>query len=139
MWTSSGQRCNLVLDGPYVGPGLTATGGQVVANERGDANVYKICCVLMMVGLAVGCTTTQKGAGAGTAVGAGVGAIIGHQSGHRTKGAAIGAVVGGVAGAAAGNKAEQKLFCPTCGKQFSGEKGITHCPYDGTELKMVEK
>jgi len=99
--------------------------------------MYKACCVLMMVSLALGCTSTQKGAGAGAAVGAGVGAIIGHQSGHRDKGAAIGAVLGGGVGAAAGNKMEKKLYCPTCGKQFSGEKNLTHCPHDGTALKPV--
>ena len=101
--------------------------------------MFKTCCALMILSLAVGCTSTQKGDGAGAAVGAGVGAIIGHQSGHRDKGAAIGAVIGGVGGAAAGNKMEKKLYCPSCGNQFSGEKDTTHCPKDGSELKPVTK
>ncbi|NQT13226.1 MAG: glycine zipper 2TM domain-containing protein [Planctomycetes bacterium] len=91
----------------------------------------------MVAGSVVGCTTTQKGAGAGAAVGAGIGAIIGHQSGHRDKGAAIGAVLGGATGAIAGERIEKKLYCPECGKQSSGETGVTHCPHDGAVLKPV--
>lgn len=83
-----------------------------------------------------GCTTTQKGAATGAAVGAGIGAIIGHQSGETAEGAAVGAAAGGLAGALIGEQLDT-MFCPNCGKHFPG--GSQYCPYDGTELKPLQK
>ena len=50
--------------------------------------------VVGLLAFATGCSTTQKGAGAGAVIGGVAGAIIGHQSGHGVEGAAIGAGVG---------------------------------------------
>jgi outer membrane lipoprotein SlyB len=94
--------------------------------------------ILLVLGLIflAGCTTTQKGAATGTAVGAGIGAIIGHQSGETAKGAAVGAAAGGLAGALIGEQVD-KMYCPTCGRRFPSD--VKYCPYDGTELKPIQK
>lgn len=73
--------------------------------------------VLLLSGLLMGCTTTQKGAGVGAAIGAGAGAIIGYQSGRTAEGAAIGAAVGGLGGALVGEQMAIK-FCPVCGTDY---------------------
>jgi uncharacterized membrane protein len=96
----------------------------------------KMAIFLLLAAVVAGCTTTQKGAATGAAVGAGVGAIIGHQSGHTAEGAAIGAATGGVAGALIGEQMDT-MFCPTCGRHFPS--GTKYCPYDGTELKPLQK
>jgi outer membrane lipoprotein SlyB len=83
-----------------------------------------------------GCTTTQKGAGAGAVLGGGAGYAIGKQSGHGGEGAAIGAAVGAIGGALIGNKMEKKNFCPQCGRTFSSS--VEYCPYDGTALRPKE-
>lgn len=83
-----------------------------------------------------GCTTVQKGAATGAVAGGVLGAIIGHQSGNTAQGAAIGAGAGGVVGAIVGEQIEKK-FCPQCGRRFTSSVNV--CPYDGTELKDIEK
>ena len=108
----------------------------------------RLICVLvpaaLVVGLLSGCTTVQKGAAVGAAGGAGLGAIIGHQSGHTAEGALIGAGAGVVAGALIGDAIEKKekesvtKFCPKCGKRFKDTE-MVYCPYDGTELEVVEE
>lgn len=96
----------------------------------------KLCAIVLSLGLLVGCTTAQKGAGVGGVAGAGLGAIIGKQSGHTAEGAAIGAGAGAVAGAIIGEQLETK-FCPVCGRRYTG--GKQYCTVDGTELKEVQK
>ena len=96
------------------------------------AIIFALCAFAL-----TGCTTTQKGAGAGALLGGGAGYAIGKQSGHGGEGAAIGAVVGAIGGGLIGNQMEQKKFCPTCGREF--KSSVEYCPYDGTELKPVEK
>lgn len=86
--------------------------------------------------LVCGCTTVQRGAATGAVAGGALGAIIGHQSGETVAGAAIGAGVGGLTGAIIGEQIEKK-FCTQCGRRFT--ESLTHCPYDGTELKPIEK
>ncbi|MDP8253986.1 MAG: glycine zipper domain-containing protein [Candidatus Kaelpia aquatica] len=83
-----------------------------------------------------GCTTTQKGAATGSAIGAGIGAIIGHQSGDTAEGAAIGAAAGGLTGALIGEQMDT-LYCPVCGRRLTS--GNQYCPYDGSELKPLQK
>ena len=84
----------------------------------------------------------SKGAAVGAAGGAGLGAIIGHQSGETGTGALIGAGAGALVGALAGDAIENKesviKFCPKCGKRFEDTQ-MTYCPYDGTELQVVEE
>ena len=92
--------------------------------------------LILILGLVCGCTTTQKGAGAGALIGGGVGAIIGHQSGHGGEGAAIGAAGGAITGALIGEQMDTK-FCPVCGKRFTSS--VEYCPDDGAELKPIEK
>jgi len=103
--------------------------------------VHVLVCAVFIVGLLSGCTTVQKGAAVGAAGGAGLGAIIGHQSGKTGQGALIGAGAGALTGALIGDAIEQKKavtkFCPECGKTFKDAE-MTHCPYDGTELKLVK-
>ncbi len=100
-----------------------------------------VAMLILAVIVAGGCTTVQKGAGIGAVGGGGLGAIIGHQSGHTGEGALIGAGAGALAGALIGDAMEQKKsvtkFCPLCGRRFN-DPAMTHCPYDGTELKVVE-
>lgn len=84
----------------------------------------------------IGCTTTQKGATAGTLGGATVGGIIGHQSGHGGEGAAIGAAVGGLGGYIVGDKMKKK-FCPVGGEQY--DESVSYCPKHGVELQYIEK
>jgi uncharacterized protein YcfJ len=96
-----------------------------------------ILVVLIILAISLtGCTGAQKGAGVGTLVGAGAGAIIGHQSGHTAEGAVIGAAAGAAGGALIGDAAMTK-FCPECGRSFSSD--VQYCPYDGTELKVIQK
>ena len=83
-----------------------------------------------------GCTTTQKGAATGSAIGAGLGAIIGNQSGDAAKGAVVGAAAGGLTGALVGEQMDT-MFCPVCGRHFPS--GTQYCPYDGAELKPLQK
>ncbi|RKY36327.1 MAG: hypothetical protein DRP73_03495 [Candidatus Omnitrophota bacterium] len=96
----------------------------------------KLVVFLCLAVAIAGCTTTQKGAATGAAVGAGVGAIIGHQSGKTAEGAAVGAAAGGLAGALIGEQMDT-MYCPTCGRHFPS--GTKYCPYDGTELKPLQK
>jgi uncharacterized protein YcfJ len=99
--------------------------------------VLKIFSLLVLSAILIsGCTTTQKGAATGSAVGAGLGAIIGHQSGDTAKGAAVGAAAGGLGGALVGEQMDT-LYCPECGRRFTG--GNQYCPYDGSELKPIQK
>ena len=93
-------------------------------------------CVLGLIIVLSGCTTTQKAAGVGAAGGAVLGGVIGHQSDHGTEGAAIGAVLGGLGGMVVGERMDKK-FCPKCGREFGMDYQI--CPIDGTELKVKEK
>ena len=86
--------------------------------------------------LIAGCTTTQKGAVTGSAIGAGIGAIIGHQSGNTAEGAAVGAAAGGLGGALIGEQMDT-TYCPVCGRRFTS--GVQYCPYDGSELKPLQK
>ncbi len=97
---------------------------------------YTVVALLLVLVMAVGCTSTQKGAGIGTLIGAGAGAIIGHQSGHAAEGALIGGAAGAAGGALTGNAMDSK-FCPVCGKQFGSD--MQYCPADGTELKVIQK
>ena len=92
--------------------------------------------ILFMLGLLIGCTTTQKGAAVGGAAGAGIGAIIGKQSGNTGTGAGIGAAAGAAVGAIVGEQMDSK-FCPTCGRRYTG--GKQYCPIDGTELQEIQK
>lgn len=85
---------------------------------------------------AVGCTTTQKGAGVGAVAGSVIGGVIGHQSGHGAAGAGIGAAVGAAGGALVGEQMDTK-FCPVCGAGYTG--GTEFCPKDGSELKLKQK
>jgi len=96
----------------------------------------KVLGLFMVLGLVCGCTTTQQGAGTGALAGGALGAIIGHQSGHTAEGAVVGAAAGGLTGALVGEQIDKK-FCPVCGRRFSGEQ--QYCPYDGSELKPIEK
>jgi outer membrane lipoprotein SlyB len=89
-----------------------------------------------IVVLNVGCTTVQRGAGTGALAGGALGAIIGHQSGKTAEGAAIGAATGAIAGAVIGEQVETK-FCSECGRRFTSS--VEYCPYDGAELKSIEK
>ena len=91
-----------------------------------------IFLILIFIG-AVGCTTTQKGAGVGAATGAVVGGIIGNQSGRGPAGAGIGAALGAVGGALIGEHMDKK-FCPVCGATYPSD--VKYCPKDGTELKL---
>jgi uncharacterized protein YcfJ len=97
---------------------------------------YTVVVLLLLLVVAVGCTSTQKGAGVGTLIGAGAGAIIGHQSGHAAEGALIGGAAGAGGGALIGDAMDSK-FCPVCGKQFGSD--VQYCPADGTELKVIQK
>jgi len=90
-----------------------------------------ICLIIL-----VGCTTTQRGAATGAAIGGGLGAIIGHQSGETAAGAGIGAAAGAIGGAIVADKMETK-FCAKCGRRFTSS--LEYCPYDGEELKSIEK
>ncbi|MDP8217082.1 MAG: YMGG-like glycine zipper-containing protein [Candidatus Kaelpia imicola] len=92
--------------------------------------------LVLSVALISGCTTTQKGAATGSALGAGIGAIIGHQSGDTAEGAVVGAAAGGLAGALVGEQMDT-LYCPVCGRRFTS--GNQYCPYDGSELKPLQK
>lgn len=66
-----------------------------------------IVLVLLLVLVAVGCTTPGKrtaiGAGTGAAIGGIAGAVIGHQSGKTGQGAVIGAAAGALLGGGVGN------------------------------------
>ncbi|MBU1121971.1 MAG: glycine zipper domain-containing protein [Candidatus Omnitrophota bacterium] len=95
--------------------------------------VFLAIGLLMCLG---GCTTVQRGAAAGAVAGGALGAVIGHQSGRTAQGAAIGAGAGGVVGAIVSEQIEKK-FCPECGRRFTSSVNV--CPYDGTELKIIEK
>lgn len=97
---------------------------------------FTAIALLVLLVAAVGCTSTQKGAGVGTLIGAGAGAIIGHQSGHAAEGALIGGAAGAAGGALIGDAIDSK-FCPVCGKQFGSD--VQYCPEDGTELKVIQK
>ena len=97
---------------------------------------YSILVMLLILVFVAGCTGTQKGAGIGTLVGAGAGAIIGHQSGHTAEGALIGGAAGAAGGALVGD-AMQAKFCPECGREFGSD--VQYCPFDGTELKVMQK
>ena len=97
---------------------------------------YSVLVILLILVFVAGCTGTQKGAGIGTLVGAGAGAIIGHQSGHAAEGALIGGAAGAAGGALVGDAMMTK-FCPTCGRSFGSD--VEYCPYDGTELKVMQK
>ena len=96
----------------------------------------KISLLILILGLSCGCTTVQRGAATGAVAGGALGAIIGHQSGSTAEGAVIGAGAGAVAGAIIGEQVETK-FCPKCGKRFTSS--VEYCPYDGEELKPIEK
>ena len=98
----------------------------------------RVSCLVVIISLLsfCACTTVQKGAAGGAVVGGGIGAIIGHQSGETGKGAAIGAAAGAIGGALIAEKIETK-FCPKCGRRFTSS--VQNCPYDGTELKPIEK
>ncbi len=96
----------------------------------------KVLVLIMITGLICGCTTTQQGAGTGALAGGALGAIIGHQSGHTAEGAVVGAAAGGLTGALVGEQMDTK-FCPKCGRRFTG--GQQYCPYDGTELQVIQK
>ena len=100
----------------------------------------RLTVLVLVLAVLSGCaqmSATQKGAGAGALIGGGAGYAIGKQSGHGAEGAAIGAVVGAIGGGLIGNKMEDKKFCPTCGREFKASE--EYCPYDGTELRPVEK
>jgi len=96
----------------------------------------KATFLLLILAVAYGCSTTQKGAAVGAVIGGTAGAIIGHQSGHTAEGAAIGAGAGGLGGALTGEQLDT-MFCPNCGKRFMGSKTV--CPYDGTTLQPIRK
>lgn len=91
---------------------------------------------ILTVTVITGCTTVQRGAATGAVLGGGLGAVIGHQSGHAREGAGIGAAAGAITGAVAGDQTE-KNFCPKCGRKFTSS--FQYCPYDGTELKPIQK
>ncbi len=95
-----------------------------------------LACLFILLIVLSGCTTTQKGAGTGAAIGAGIGAIIGHQSGATAEGAAVGAAAGGLAGALIGEQMDTQ-YCPVCGRRSTS--GNQYCPYDGAELKPLQK
>jgi len=86
----------------------------------------------MLVLIAAGCTTTQKGATVGGLGGATLGGIIGHQTGDGVKGAAIGGVIGTVGGMIVGEKMAKK-FCPVDGEHYTAD--VEYCPIHGVELK----
>ena len=93
--------------------------------------------ILCAIVVAAGCSTPEgRDAAIGGGAGAVIGGIIGHQTDNDLAGAGIGAAVGAVGGAVVGSMAEKK-FCPTCGKQYSGDTKF--CPIDGVELKDVQK
>lgn len=92
--------------------------------------------LILILILASGCTTVQRGAATGAVVGGGLGAIVGHQSGKTAEGAAIGAGAGAVAGAVIAEQMETQ-FCPKCGRRFTSS--LQYCPYDGTALEKIEK
>ena len=60
--------------------------------------------VLLLVGILVGCTHTEKTATGGALEGAAVGAMLGND----VRGAAAGAVIGGALGAGAGEMTKHK-------------------------------
>jgi len=101
-------------------------------NRKGGGMRY--LSLIIILGLACGCTTVQRGAATGAVAGGTLGAIIGHQSGHTAEGAGIGAAVGAVAGSVIAEKMETK-FCPKCGRRFTSD--VEYCPYDGTKLKTI--
>ncbi|MFH1768964.1 MAG: YMGG-like glycine zipper-containing protein [Candidatus Omnitrophota bacterium] len=94
-----------------------------------------IICILAAL-IITGCTTVQKGAATGAVLGGGLGAVIGHQSGHGREGAGIGAAAGAISGAIIGDQMD-KMFCPQCGRKFVSS--LKYCPYDQTELKLIQK
>ena len=61
----------------------------------------------------------------------------GWSRGGRDEGAAIGAGIGAITGGIIGNQMEEKKVCPECGRKFDSK--AEYCPYDGVELKPVEK
>jgi len=111
--------------------------------KRSDFNKFdrmpamnRIFLMLALVLAVGGCTTTQKGAGAGGLAGATLGGIIGHQSGDGVKGAAIGGAIGTAAGMIVGDKLEKK-FCPEGGEVYTED--IKFCPKHGVELKYRDR
>ncbi len=64
----------------------------------------KLVSVLLLLGVIVGCTHTQKTATGGAVVGAAAGALIGND----VRSTAIGAGIGGVLGAGAGELTKGK-------------------------------
>lgn len=98
--------------------------------------MIRLVLCLSIIFLWGGCTSVQKGTGIGAVTGGVLGGVIGHQSGHGAEGAAIGAGVGAVTGAIVGEQMEKK-FCPVCGRRFPAS--VQYCPYDGTELKPIDK
>ena len=94
--------------------------------------VARLAVVVVICAVAVGCTTTEKGAALGGLGGATLGGIIGHQSDHGVAGAAIGGAVGTVGGLLVGEHMDNK-FCPNCGHQYPSDTKF--CPVDGAELK----
>lgn len=111
---------------------IPVLGGEGI--ER-SGKVKNLMGLLMIVLMAVGCTTTEKAAAVGALGGATIGGIIGHQSGHGLGGAAVGAAVGGLGGMVVGEKMQTK-FCPVCGKTYTSDTEF--CPEDGTELKIKQ-
>jgi len=96
----------------------------------------RFLALIVSTAIFAGCTTVQRGAATGAAIGGGLGAIIGHQSGETAAGAGIGAAAGAIGGAIVGEKMETK-FCAACGRRFTSS--LEYCPYDGEELKSIEK
>ena len=60
--------------------------------------------ILVVAGILVGCTHTEKTAAGGAIAGAGVGALLGNDA----RSAAVGAAVGGALGAGAGELTKNK-------------------------------
>jgi uncharacterized protein YcfJ len=96
----------------------------------------KITLLVFILAAALGCSTTQQGAGVGAVVGGVGGAIIGHQSGHTGTGAVIGAAAGGLTGALVGEQLDT-MFCPSCGRRYTGSKSV--CAYDGAALQPIRR
>ena len=72
----------------------------------------RLACLIVVGGIAAGCsqplTTREKGALIGAGVGAGAGAVVGNQVGHTGVGALVGAGVGAVKGAFIGDAIQAK-------------------------------
>ena len=100
--------------------------------------VFSIVGIVLAGLLIAGCATTptQQGALLGGGTGAGIGAIIGHQKGKTAEGALIGGVAGAALGGLIGDAAAIK-FCPTCGREFTGN--VEYCPNCGTALRYKQK